>query len=495
MRIIYLVFGLFFIVQLNAQTQPPNFCGTVGKTPWLIKYQQNRQAFATESADSNWLYMPVTFFIVGNDAGAGYFPISRVFKALCHMNSQFVSARIKCYLHPTLPFKYLNKTSWYEHDWDGGDELINTNYISDRLNAFIVQDPAGNCGYSWQDAIVLGKNCSGETNSTWGHELGHHLSLPHPFFGWEGRTANPSMPAPRNLGFGNPVEKVDRTNCLDAGDGFCDTEADYISNRWNCNSNGLSSQYLDPDSVAFRSDGSYLMGYANDECQNRFMPDQMEAMRANLNDEHISYLVTNQHGPVIANDAGAQLISPLDSAVIPFNNASFSWNPVPNAEFYSLEIGFFSTFSPLLHTTVITTGATSYQYTNGLPKNRALYWRVRAFNSWDVCLEQTNPQVGTFLSVDVSGTNELERAYQVSLSPNPATVGQDAQLNIDADQTEDVTLDLYDLNGRLAWTKNVRIYSGEQSLNIPTGQLLGGHYRLTIRNQRGIITQPLIVLE
>jgi hypothetical protein len=495
MRISAIVFFLFISFcghSLVAQTKP-NYCGTTGKTQWLMDYQKNRAAYA-DFSDTSWLYVPVTFHIVGTDNGTGYFPLQRIFKALCHMNSQYAPSRIKCYLDSSMPFNYLNNSDWYEHGWQGGEDLITTNNIPGRVNAYIVDDPAGNCGYAWFDAIVLGKNCSGESNSTWGHELGHHLSLPHPFFGWEGRSQDPNEPAPASLGFGNPVEKVARVNCLDAGDGFCDTEPDYISNRWNCNADGKSTQFLDPDSVAFRSDGSYIMGYANDGCQSRFMPDQQEAMRQNLRTEHVAYLVADQHGPVLANDAATQLLSPIDSVTVPYNNVTFTWSPLADAQYYVLEVGLFATFNPILSTKVII-DANSYSFTTGLPKNRNLFWRVRAYNDWDVCDDQNNYQVGVFKSVDLSATNELERTLQINLLPNPATAGQDVQVQISAEKSEELVAALFDLNGRQVWSAQWNIYDGDQTLTVPTAQLAGSQYRFTLQNSRGIVSRTISVFE
>jgi hypothetical protein len=489
--LLFLAIGILSTTLLSAQ-EWPSPCGTTGKTKWLIEYQKNRDAFATEN-DTNWLYVPITFTIVGTDNGAGYFPVSRTLKALCWMNSQYEPARIKCYLHPTQPFRYLNNSSWYEHDWNGGEQLITQNNLPGRVNAYIVSDPAGNCGYSWYDAIVLGKNCSSETNSTWGHELGHHLSLPHPFVGWEGRNVDPTKPAPVSLGWNNRVEKVDRSNCQDAADGFCDTEPDYISNRWNCNGDGKSFEMLDPDSVAFRADGSYIMGYANDGCQNRFMPDQIAAMRANLNTEHIDYLVTAQHGPILADDAGTQLISPIDSAQVQFNQATFTWNALPGASHYVLEIGLFGNFNPTIHTH--TTTNTSYNYTAGLPKNRVLFWRVKAFSAWDVCEEQTDYQVGRFLSLDITATNELEKTYSVQLTPNPVASGRDLQLYITSDRTEAVQWSVYNLNGQLIASAPMQVYEGDQRVDIPTTACAAGTYRFVLQNERGLVSHAFVVFE
>jgi hypothetical protein len=493
MRFSYLF--VFFILlsgsfDLLAQTSP-NFCGTAGKSPWLIEYQKNRAA-NPESADTTWLYVPITFHMVGTDAGYYGYGTHQVFAALCNLNKQFEQVHVKFYLHPTLPFNYLANSSWNNHDWAGGSDLIQTNNIDDRLNAYLVNDPAGNCGYSWQDAIVLSKGCSGPTNATWAHEVGHHLSLPHPFYGWEGRNVDPTKPAPEQLGVNDEVEKVARVNCLTAGDGFCDTEADYISYRWTC-TDGKSYQMLDPDSVAFRADGTYIMGYANDNCQNRFMPDQIEAMRANLRTQHSQYLVLNQPQPGIANGDAIQLNSPIDTALVQFNNATFTWNPLPGAEYYFLQVGLFESLHPIVHSA--NTTDTNYSITTGLPKNRKLYWRVKAYNAWDACNDENNYQVGVFYSLDLSAANDLEKSLGVSVAPNPVIAGLPLNLQVEGDQSEDVKIQIYDMNSRLIYQAQSQLVQGEQNIEIPTSALVTGQYRLTLHNERGIISRTFAVFE
>ncbi|MDX1913128.1 MAG: hypothetical protein SFV22_16660, partial [Saprospiraceae bacterium] len=200
---IYL-YSLLTLLSLNAgvvlgqndDNQP--WCGTKGITSWFDFYRQNREYFAAERGDGDtaWLYVPVTIQIVGNDNGGGYYPLELALLSVCQMNEHFAQARIKFYLQPGDPVRYLNNSTWYEHNWDGGADLIESNRIPNRLNTFIVADPAGNCGYSWIDAIVMAKGCSGPGNRTWAHEAGHHLSLPHPFYGWEGFEWDYSQPAP-----------------------------------------------------------------------------------------------------------------------------------------------------------------------------------------------------------------------------------------------------------------------------------------------------------
>ena len=153
----FLVPALLFLVQpAVAQQTTDGYCGTHGITKWFEWYCQNRNVLAADRGnDTAWLYVPITLQITGTDAGADHFNLELGFGVINNMNKQFSPAKIRFYLMPGDPFRYLNNSYWHDHQWDGGADLITSNLLPDRLNAFVVKNPAGNCGYSWMDAIVL----------------------------------------------------------------------------------------------------------------------------------------------------------------------------------------------------------------------------------------------------------------------------------------------------------------------------------------------------
>ena len=465
-----------------------NPCGTFEESKWLDHYFEHKNSYT--EADTPWLYVPTTMFIVGNDQGGGYFRKKQVFDALCNLNEQYVPARIHYYLHPTQPFIYLDNSEWYEHGWDGGSDMIQSNYISNRLCMFIVSDPAGNCGYSWQDAIVMGKGCSGARNSTWAHEAGHHFSLPHTFRGWEGNNWDWSTPAPAQIG-NRQVEKADGSNCAQGGDRFCDTEPDYISNRWSCNANARSFSMLDPDGVEIRADGTLFMSYANDECQNRFSGEQIDAMRANLQSEHSSYLVVSEEGPSI--DQAVNQVYPADSATINAQGEMFTWDAVPNAEYYLIEMSLFSDMRTAVIVSEMVEG-TSYELTANLPLNRFLYWRVRPYSQWSFCDLDEDAHIKAFKIQNLSATNELESKATASLSPNPIISGQALQMTVNSTEAFDAQLNVFDVNGRQLQSRPVRLYEGESSVSIQTYGLTAGMYRAVLQNEKGNIQKVFSIV-
>ena len=375
--------------------------------------------------------------------------------------------------------------------------MIQENNIPDRLNAYVVGDPAGNCGYSWFDAIVLKIGCSSDNNMTWSHEAGHHFSLPHPFSGWENTDWNYAQPAPSTVGDNRLVERMDGSNCENAGDFFCDTPPDYLNDRWQCNNNQQSEQLQhDPNNVAFRSDATLIMGYASDACQSRFTPEQIAAMRANLQSQHASYLQVSELGPGVDDDLHAQLLSPIDSHIVQYNNFELVWNAVPNATVYVVEV--FLTPSMSVQNRVFYKtlyNETSISVAQALPNNRTLYWRVRVYNEWDVCNPNNNMQTGIFKTRNISATNELERVVTADLSPNPVSAGLPARLNISSDVTMNAKLHVMDAAGRVCMQQELRIYPGDNQLEIETTSLQAGIYIISVQNEKGMLLKRLAIAE
>lgn len=496
-RSLFLQIALFaFAFPVIAQQNPGTpWCGTTGMTPWMQWYQSHRAELAFQrGVDTAWLYVPVTIHIVGDDSGNGYYSMEKAFRIICEMNEQYEEARMHFYLLPGDAFRFHNKTSWYVHDWDGGSEMINANKLPNRVNAFIVADPAGNCGYSWQDAIVMGKNCSGEGNSTWAHEAGHHFSLPHPFLGWENQSWDYSKPAPKKIGW-RDVEKTDKSNCYTSGDGFCDTPADYLNFRWPCNGSGESVQtQVDPDSVVFRSDATLYMGYALDACSGRFTPEQITAMRTNLQTEHQSYLQLSEALPLLDDSVAVSLVSPIDTQIVHFQNPELKWNMVPGVTFYSVEVSVLPSFVPRIFSATVTNG-NSVIVNRNLPKNYLLYWRVKVYSEGDLCNPNEVLQTGVFRTQDLTATNELERNLGLDLSPNPVSSGIPAQLTLSTEQGMEVLLEINDAAGRSCRKEVLNVMPGENRISLETSGLASGMYFITLRNAQGAITKRLAVTE
>ena len=224
-----LIFALLlFYTPLFSQSST---CGTEmpeNMMNWLKAYKQQPINSANKIAQDGPIFIPLAIHIVGTDEGGGYYKVQDLMEALCHLNEQYEPVGFFFYIFGEI--NYINNSDVYEHtsSWSISG-TIQQNNVSGAANLYFVQDPAGNCGYfsGGLDFIMLRKSCSGPNNSTIAHELGHYFSLPHTFYGWEGRD-------PYNDAARFQDERVNGSNCNFAGDYFCDTPADYISDRWSC---------------------------------------------------------------------------------------------------------------------------------------------------------------------------------------------------------------------------------------------------------------------
>ncbi|MEM9992373.1 MAG: metalloprotease, partial [Bacteroidota bacterium] len=315
MQFKYLLLGLLFPIGLFSQhTHHPKPCGTVtGRSAWLKKYQQHPERFAKN--DTTLFQIPLTIHNIGTNVGTGYFKNNALLDALCTLDKDFAPVDMNFYLEN--PIRRIPNSDYYTHDdiLEGADMMF-ANNLAHTLNCYFVSDPAGNCGYNLPYAgIAMNKSCAKPDDHTFAHEVGHAFKLPHPFLGWEGGIGYDNSiehdyddAAPERVLLNYTyfkdtlirdtliidtvwVENAARTNCHFAGDGFCDTEADYLNYRWNCNNEGQSSvEQTDPTGEKFTSEASLIMSYSSDECANRFTPEQIAAMRANLLDTKSDWL-------------------------------------------------------------------------------------------------------------------------------------------------------------------------------------------------------------
>jgi hypothetical protein len=481
-------------------------CGTSpGKSAWLSRYQQNPEAYPKNS--DSLLFVSLSVHLTADDSGVGYFPTNSVLDALCRLNADFLQANIQFYV-PDAQFMYHSNAAWDNHAsvLEGADMMFSSN-IPNTLNTYIVTTAAGNCGYNLPYAgIALAKSCSGPASHTWAHEVGHALSLPHPFLGWEGGVShdnsvphNFSTPAPPFVTYNYTyfqdtlildtliidtaiVELVERSNCVIAGDGFCDTGADYLASRWSCNSNGLSPQsQTDPDGVSFRSDGTLIMSYANDACQTRFSEEQILAMRAFLLDQRAPW-VNQTLTPQPVSGPPAVLLAPILGSESPFNNTVLSWSAVDNATQYLVQVSRLANFGV---TEEYITTDTLLQL-NSLLNNRTYHWRVKAFNSQSFCTNWSPKE--TFLTTLVSADRPLLSGNMGRITPNPVLAGQQIRISM---ARQDANISLFAASGQMISQGK---YQQDTGFNIPAS-LPAGVYYLHVVDDQQIGTLPLIISE
>lgn len=484
------LFGVFVtIFTTSAFAQQQKYCATPEeKVEWLKKYQANPQAY--EKSDEV-IFVPLTIHVVGDDNGVGFFGLERILKAFCTLNRDFEPANIRFYIEGDI--RYISNSSYADHTFSIGWQMMQAENISNTINCYIVEDPAGACGYAYYSAgIALKKDCMSVGDHTWAHEVGHYLSLPHTFYGWEGEyIPEDGAPAPNYIS-GTQVERVDGSNCSTAADGFCDTPPDYLSDRWNCNEDGVSGLVqTDPNGETFQSDGSFFMSYADDACSNRFSEEQIQAMRANLNDDRPNLLYNQTDVPHMP-EISQELISPIQEEVTgpPNEGVTLNWEPIENATHYLVQANPFPAFSYVYFEFITTETSITI---DDFEEDRTYYWRVKPYSAYSSCIPFSGNE--KFRTGMIStNTNELTLSGQtIKIYPNPTRWNSEVTLEFNAYDNENIQVELFDGTGRLVLSSNIDAVTGMNKQKISVADIPAGVYILNVSNEKESVTQKLII--
>ena len=486
-----LILSLFFLLAnnllLNAQhLEEKGLCGTdEGRVKWLDTYLQNPADFP-ESDDT--VYIPLQVHLVGNDNGTGFFSTRNLLDAFCTLQRDYKSAGIQFYL---LDVNYIANSTYYNHNRETGKEMMSIYKVEGALNCYIPNSPgAGLCGYSdYNLGVTMAKGCVSASDHTWAHEIGHFLSLPHPFLGWEGNTHNYNLPAPVQWG-DNIVERADSIFCNIAADGFCDTEPDYLNFRWPCDTAGLSLQeQTDPAGNKFLSDGSLIMSYAYDNCVNRFSYEQGKAMVANLLSEKQDYFDIPYVPLGHVEEQPLSPLSPSDGELIAtYDQVYFEWEPIPNATHYELQITNFEPFSYILKSYIVEGNST---IVSDLVADEEYWWRIRPFNMQDACTSVTDK--AGFVTGNATTVNTLDILYSGTVYPNPLRGGEEAVLSITSAGSFSCKLILTDVSGQLIMENPCQVFEGENTIPLTFTNVEPGMYFLSIQGETGIYSQKILI--
>lgn len=404
-RLYKYLFPAVVIVIAFTSSKAQNFCGTPSPNSTLLKQTFSRYENNINTRN-DIKYLPLSIHVIRNNDGTGGIRLWNVYSDACILNDNYRNTGIQFYID-SVYFK--NNTAYYDHDFSGGYTMIVTENIPNTINCYYVGNPAGNCGYFFPgaDGIVNNYSCMGAGSRTWAHEMGHFLSLPHTFYGWEGG--------------GVPTEKenVSGSNCTTTGDFICDTKPDYIASRWTCNANGVSATvFTDMEGAQFQVDGSNYMSYSNDGCMSLFTPGQMDNMNANIDMDRVNLPITPSSLPSISDTA--ILIQPAPNGVINSAQTSgtyFEWSAVPGATHYLLQVSRWSAYSEYFWDTVVT--STSVHWNRILTTNRKYYWKVKAVNYNDFCGNEAKSYYNhsSITNVEDISSNDA----QINIIPNPTS--------------------------------------------------------------------------
>ncbi|MCB0668774.1 MAG: hypothetical protein KDC80_23280, partial [Saprospiraceae bacterium] len=213
--------------------------------------------------------IPVQFHIIRDDGGSGGPPGGEgglLTELDMYVNPRYAGAGLV--FVACAPANIVNSTEFQTlSDYTEGNTMASMYNVPNVLNIYVVDDPAGLCGWAWfttdpYDYVVLAYDCATNT-STMAHEIGHYFDLFHT----------------HETKFGD--ELVDGSNCTTAGDLICDTPADPIlfdagTMMYKVD---LACMYtgteMDANGQMYMPDPTNLMSYSRKDCRDNFTPLQL----------------------------------------------------------------------------------------------------------------------------------------------------------------------------------------------------------------------------
>lgn len=404
-----------FISLLHISTNAQTRCAThdIPIEEWIYQMESiGGRPTKNSPRPRNGITIPIHYHIVRKTNGTDGFPLHYVFEMHCDLNKNYAKNNTDIqFAIDTI--SYINSDNLFQVTTNQEEAALNLYNTPNHCNVYLVDDPKGACGYTYRlglfnsisrraaiyvKASRLNVNCSAPRSTTLSHEMGHWLDLPHTFNGWEGRTYNTAQ-APAN----NLRENVARTgtsaNCDIRADGFCDTDPDYISDRWQCPNN---SNYIDPLGVSFKHKGDNYMCYSSDECTSTFSEEQKAQMNyfyRNANDRR-DLLSGYTPNATLISDSMRQFFpvgSNSTTRRIPMFNAEVSWKAIPNAKKYVITVGIgtgaynasfnFTNLNIIFDTIVYSNSVVlpSRLFSSVPTNNTYYYYNIRAVNEISAC--------------------------------------------------------------------------------------------------------------
>jgi len=493
----FLLLALFVLFGQTTFAQTSPWCGSNQPTQANLDFLENlhAQGYYEARVVNETIFIPMKIHIFRNSQGVTSFQYSDALRNMCELNVWFKPYGIQFFLHGNV--NYIDNTTYYNNFTVGanaatGDhQQINPIHnVANVVNVYYVNMVAsGLCGFgnfpgtgfpssptNRQGAVYLSPSCSGVGNTTFAHEMGHHLSLLHPF---QFTSSSPGGGPDSERVTRNPNEVLPRSsaNCQVAGDRFCDTPADYLDTRWSC---PRSHTQVDINGDIFAPDPALIMNYANDNCVNYFSPQQAAAMRATVT------IVNGVSGPrrywltipIAPYDTITSIAVPLEPAAnataIPNNFAFFKWRSVPGATQYLLRLRFnFNTIEEIV------VSDTSYLYTGTKLNGGVQYrWSVAAINHKVTCINWTTDRNFTTVANGV-GIENLEQ-LRFKAYPSPLPAGQAINLQFPANSSGEVVLQLQDMHGRVVQTETFEL-QGDTPISWNLQAFAQGIYFLSAR--------------
>lgn len=493
---------------LSAQTEAPVLprCGVGLEEGALIMERlfENRRKVSTEQIqqfrNSRAIkYIPLKLHIVGDNNGNGYVSIDNAMASLCDLNNDFASQDIQFYFKDiTNSINYINNTGIYNNGASiSSQSVMWSNKASNCLNIFIspsVQNQVASYYTGAYDFVFLLNQMANGSSSTSSHEVGHFFDLPHTFYGWEGTdvTQYGTGNVPASVG-GAPTERFARSgacsNCATAGDGHCDTPADYMSDRANC---PFSQGVKDACGVAIDPTESLIMSYYADICVDSFTPEQKNTMAADIIVRGWNSFPSPNPSNAVTG-TGMTATYPTNGSAVPLSDITLTWGAVPGATAYIVTVDrtLFGTPVENIARTIVY-GSNSYTIPQALlAQPRTYTWKVKPFNQLSYCGAYATFTFNTTLASGME-TNFSESA-ELRILSNPVSSAA-AEILVSLPQEMVAGIKLYSMDGKqVANIENVQLFAGDNVQLLDVSTLTAGIYMVVVSTEKGSLQQKLVI--
>lgn len=458
-------------------------------------------------------YLPVTIHNVSNTSGDGATDEELIYAFLCGLNNIYAAQDVQFFLNE--PIRNLVSNFIDANSRSLQSSLIMLQQKSpNTINIYVGRStnfPGGTATTSFydpnRDFVFLQQPMVSAAAKTEAHEIGHFLSLNHTFYGWEGVDAEATYGggnAPTYV-TGDLVERVTRgagANCSTAGDGFCDTEADYHSTDASAIPTcSFTPTVKDPTGATLNPDETNMMSYYMDNCVDNFSTEQQAAIAMNI----ASRTWATNTPPT------TQTVTGVPTAVAPVNNATadisnstvrIDWDDIAGATWYYLEVYgtnipgvWLPNTSDIKFKGLVTTGNSHYDLaTSGLTVGQRYAWRVKAMNPLSTCANKS-----TYFKFEattaVTSIKDLSLDQQMTLKviEQPVTKS-DIALSIHTAEDVVASIALYSMDGRAVINLSKQmIAKGTNTLQLPASNLANGLYMAVLSTEKGNLQQKVIL--
>lgn len=513
MKKILLFIGVMAFTILTLPVMAQHFdgvhvCGLKGADAAMVKEQMmvNREEMRDFVRQRGAItYVPVKLHLVANADGIGRIKERDALLMLCLLNETYWDLEIQFYLKDG--FNYIDHDALFDNPSAGSSYIkMDAQKVNNAVNIFINNSIGGSGGGTtlayyqppigtadWiviDDSYVLGPNVLP-------HELGHFFSLSHPFYGWEDNPYNEAA-------HGNPVgnfapstavpgqiqnDRMDQSNCTVAADGICDTPPDFLfgfvqsgCGQWQPEIEDFTGGIVDPME-------NNMMSYFSSCNSYEFTPQQVDAIFASLNSNGRNYVNPGTTPNLDEITSTPTLNYPPDESTVAYSSVPISWEVVPGATHYVLEIDQLAGFG--FQPAYYVTSDPGKTLTN-LENNRTYYWRVLPFSSYRTCSAYS--EVYQFTTADIPvNTIEIESVENWMVRPNPVAKDANAVIEMNSTEAFDAEVNIYNLTGKLLSSTNNTFAQGASTFEVNTSSLNIGMYIVSVQSAKGVMTQKVVV--